>query len=173
MSLSAASGLPPLSMPISSSGHVSERPATVYLHTGIGGAGNYHKYSKGAADSLITSSSSRSRQHPRARFPRSLQSLFCSGIGGAGNVHPISAISSLTAEEEVSRAKVRDSHFRLAWFVGIGGIGNRIRNRQEITKESLEEESESEYSEKALPMGAAEIIKTRMREKLSARGRTG
>ena len=171
MSLASISDLPPLIMPTSKSTFTNERPATVYLHTGIGGAGNYHKYNKGTNDLAVSSSSAHSRQHQRSRFPRSLQSFFCSGIGGAGNLHPISASSSLTAAEETARAKARDSHSRLNWFVGIGGIGNRIRNRQEPTKESLEEESESEYSEKALPLGAAEVIKTRVREKLLAKGR--
>ena len=69
----------------------------------------------------------------------------------------------------MTRVRSRESKFPSTWFVGIGGIGNLIRTRQVSKKEGFDEDGDdtaSEYSEKASPLGAAETLKRRMREKL-------
>ncbi|KAL9117752.1 MAG: hypothetical protein Q9187_005707 [Circinaria calcarea] len=160
-------------MPTSTASLVPDRPATVYLHTGIGGAGNYHKFHR-THDSELTASSSRSRHHHRTLFPRAWQSIFGSGKGGASNGHAITATPSPGIEEELTRVRSREQNFPSTWFVGIGGIGNLIRPRQVSRKEAFdedEEESASEYSEKASPLGAAETLKRKMRGKLMGMAR--
>ena len=146
-----------------------ERPSSVYLHTGIGGRGNYHKFTP-PEDVTPISTSPQPPQSQRTRLPR-LQALFSSGVGGAGNIHPISEIPSLTVEEEQARTKIRESNSPLSWFVGIGGLGNRRRTRHGAKRESIREESDSDFSEKALPVGMAEMLRVRLRQKMSSKKR--
>ena len=153
-----------------------------YCHTGIGGAGNYHK----------SPPSSIPRASRRSPVPRSFRSLFTTGVGGAGNVHAVNTASSISAEEKYLRAKTRESRFPVRWFVSIGGAGNR-KSRERLAssdssavshKESNSfgsaEEKDSDivaangdafvrYSNQALPYGAADVLKARMGEVLGKR----
>ena len=165
---STLSDFEPFTMPTSTASLVPDRPATVYLHTGIGGAGNYHKLHR-THDSELAACSPRSRRHHRTLFPRAWQSIFGSGKGGSSIAHTITATPAPGFVEEMTRVRSPESNFPSTWFVGIGGIGNLIRTRQTSKKETFDEDGDdtaSEYSEKALPLGAAETIKRRMREKL-------
>ena len=163
---------------------VTGRPVSTasYCHTGIGGAGNYHK----------APPSSTPQDPRRPSVPRSFRSLFTTGVGGAGNVHAVNTASSISAEEKYLRAKTRESRFPVRWFVSIGGAGNRksrerlassgssAASRKESNSFGSAEEKDSEivelngdtvgrYSNQALPYGAADVLKARMGEVLGRR----
>ena len=145
---------------------VEGRPSTMYFHTGIGGAGNYHKAYATDASNVPTPTRPRYNYDQRSYLPRSLHSLVSTGIGGAGNIRGTPQVATLSAEEELARSRVRESHSPLRWFVGIGGMGNRTRKRYESPSSSMTCSTSSQYSGQALPLGAAEILKRKMGELL-------
>lgn len=137
----------PSSMP---SALVRGRPKTTYYHNGIGGRGNYHKR---AEDPDPTS-----RQQRRSHFPRSIAAFF----GGSGN-HNASKTSTLTEEDELSHAKGRELHFTSRWFIGIGGLRNRRVPRHHSPSSDMSATTvTSEYSNQALPLGAADIMRRKI-----------
>ncbi|MCJ1375487.1 hypothetical protein MMC20_006724 [Loxospora ochrophaea] len=145
----------------------SRRPGTIYLHSGIGGAGNI--YQTTASDPLEIKSSSRRPSAPhshRGTLPRSLRSFFGNGVGGAGNVHPLSEAFTLTQQEELARARTQESNYPDSWYVGVGGRGNktsRVSSRQSSVRgNSIDSTASSMYSEKALPLGAAHALRVRV-----------
>ncbi|MCJ1385931.1 hypothetical protein MMC17_009056 [Xylographa soralifera] len=132
------------------------RPAsTVYYHTGIGGAGNYHKH---CVDANMGPSP---RHHNRVHFSRSIRSFF-GGLGGGGNIHAMSSIDAIAEQEEAVRVKARDHSYTLRRFVGIGGAGNRTASRMAHDKRREVDEGASAHSGQALPFGAADALKWRM-----------
>ncbi|MCJ1227040.1 hypothetical protein MMC12_003695 [Toensbergia leucococca] len=148
--------------PTSASSLVDGRPQRIYFHHGIGGIGNYHKVHRiDAANPAFGH---------RTRLPRSLQAFFSSGTGGVGNLRTISEASALTAEEQLSRARARDSAFPMNWTVGIGGVGNRRGRIQQQPRCSGSSAADSVYSGQALRLGMAEIIRRKIAEKVLRRG---
>ncbi|MCJ1395667.1 hypothetical protein MMC18_008553 [Xylographa bjoerkii] len=136
---------------------VPARPASaMYYHTGIGGAGNYHKH---CADSSAGGPSP--RHHDRLHLSRSLRSFF-GGIGGGGNIHTMAGIDAVAEQEEAVRIRARDHSYTLRRFVGIGGAGNRTASRMAHDKRREVDESASGYSGQALPFGAADVLKWRI-----------
>lgn len=145
----------------------SGRPAsTVYFHTGIGGAGNYHK------QTVVTApppAGSRQLQKHHSGLPRSFRAFFSTSIGGAGNIHPIIATA---AEDEYIRSRTRESRFPARWFTGI--VGSR-RSGERLSSSSSSEEGKRTamiyrcgndakiWNGQALPYGAADILKVRLR----------
>ncbi|MCJ1322974.1 hypothetical protein MMC15_008325 [Xylographa vitiligo] len=135
---------------------VPTRPAsTLYYHTGIGGAGNYHKH---CADATRGQSP---RHHHRVHLSRSIRSFF-GGIGGGGNIHAMSSIDAIAEQEEAVRIKARDHSYTLRRFVGIGGAGNRTASKMAHDKHREVDEGASAHSGQALPFGAADVLKWRM-----------
>lgn len=141
---------------------VGDRPKTMYFHGGIGGVGNYRKVIRD--DTTDPTPKPRTRQPHRSHLPRSLTGLFSSGIGGAGNMHTRAEEAALTAEEEMKRARIRESHFAKRWFVGIGGMGNRRSMRHQNSPGNLTSSTaSSSYSD----IGAAEVLKQKLLGKRS------
>ena len=136
---------------------VDDRPKTMYFHGGIGGAGNYRKVVRD--DTTVPTPKPRARQPNRSHLPRSLTGLFSSGIGGAGNMHTRAQEAALTAEEEIKRARIRESHLAKRWFVGIGGMGNRRSiHRQNSPGNTMTTSTSSTCSH----IGAAELLKKKL-----------
>ena len=143
--------------PKSTAALVPTRPAsTMYYHTGIGGAGNYHKYCENA--SAISPSP---RQRNRVHISRSLRSFF--GVaGGGGSIHTVASMDAVAEQEEAVRARAREHSYSIRRFVGIGGAGNRTSSRMAYDKRREMDEGASGYSGQALPFGAADFLKWRM-----------
>ena len=69
----------------------------------------------------------------------------------------------MTEEEEMARARARNTHHPMRWFVGIGGIGNRRMRRQQSPSSDFSGiTANTEYSTQALPYGAADIMRRKM-----------
>lgn len=131
------------------------RPKTNYYHNGIGGRGNYHKRAEKADPP--------SREH-RPHFPRSIVAFF--NIGSSGNLQKRNA---LAAEDGLSHGKVRESHFPSKWLIGIGGLGDRRSLRQRSPSSDMSATTvTSEYSNQALPLGAADVIRRKILGERSA-----
>jgi len=136
---------------------VPSRPvSTMYYHTGIGGAGNYHKHC-GDASAIGPSP----RHHHRVHLSRSIRSFF-GGIGGNGNIQAMASIDAIAEQEEAVRVRARDHSYTLRRFVGIGGAGNRTASRMAHDKRKEVDESASGYSGQASLSGAADVLKWRM-----------
>lgn len=132
------------------------RPKTTYYHNGIGGRGNYHKR---AEDTDPTS-----RQQRSSHFPRSIAAFF-----GGGNLQNASKTPTLTEEEELSHAKARELPFPSRWFIGIGGLGNRrVRRRHSPSSNMSATTVTPEYSNQALPLGAADVMRRKILGERSA-----
>ena len=111
------------------------------------------------------------RTEPRRSYlPKSLTGLFSSGVGGAGNMHSQAEEASLTQDEELTRARIRESHFAKRWFVGIGGAGNLRGSRRQHSPSSdvTNTTSSSDYSGKPTDIGTAEVLRRKL---LSVRSR--
>ena len=132
----------------------------MYFHGGIGGAGNYRKVVRD--DTTDFTPKPRTRQPNRSHLPGSLTGLFSSGIGGAGNMHTRAEEAALTVEEEMKRARIRESHFAKRWFVGIGGMGNRRCIRRQNPSGNL-----TSTSSNCSHIGAAEVLKNKLLNKRS------
>ena len=67
---------------------------------------------------------------------------------------------ALTAEEEMERARIRESHFKRRWFVGVGGMGNRkgLRRQHSPGTDTTNTTSSSSFSE----VGVAEALRTKL-----------
>ena len=176
----------------------SSRPSQrSYLHTGVGGAGNYHKFTPAPPyllfppSSLTTSNMPSSvpvapRQPPN-HHRSNLRSLFRSGIGGAGNVYSASNAASLS-EEEYARMKMKTMNDQPSgrWSVGIGGAGNR---REGVVMGKVLPEDRSLdgggsllengsggsgcFGGERVPIGLAEVLKRRIGSVLGMKGRRG
>ncbi|MCJ1486736.1 hypothetical protein MMC06_006914 [Schaereria dolodes] len=144
---------------------VNGRPATMYIRTGIGGRGNYHKTS--VVDELTITTSARDRQiyDQRSYLPRTLHSIFTSGIGGVGNTHGLREAAALDTQEEMDRSRFRESRVPSSRFVGIGGSGNILPKRR-LSPSSTETTSPAslsqQYSGQALPVGVAEVLRRKL-----------
>ncbi|MCJ1400624.1 hypothetical protein MMC11_003832 [Xylographa trunciseda] len=128
----------------------------MYYHTGIGGAGNYHKH---CADTSALGPPP--RHHSRVHLSRSIRSFF-GGIGGSGNIHAMASIDAIAEQEEAIPVRARDRSYALRRFVGIGGAGNRTASRMAQDKRKEVDEGASGYSGQVSPFGAADVLKWRM-----------
>lgn len=149
-------------------------PSTVYLHTGIGGAGNYHR------QTVITGPSAPAavpNQKQHSTTPRSFRSLLSSAISGAGNIRHSANLTSLSPEEDFAVARTRPSRLPLKWFTG---MGNRRAGHQLNSSVSSADDRQSDSSDgtgngppdfrsQPLPYGAADILKWRVGEVLGRR----
>ena len=106
----------------------------------------------------------RTRQPRTSHLPRSLTGFFTSGVGGAGNMHTRAEEASLTPEEEVARARIRQSHFAKRWFVGIGGMGNMRSSRRQQSPSSDYSDfiKTAEQANRPAHIGAAEALKRKL-----------
>lgn len=137
---------------------VDNRPQPVYFHGGIGGAGNYRKIIRDENTALA--SKPQTRQPKGRHLPRSLKGLFSSGIGGAGNMHTRVEEAPLTAEEEMKRARIRESHIAQRRHIGIGGMGNRKGMRRQDSPGNLT--TSTTTSSSSSHIGAAEVLKNKL-----------
>lgn len=138
---------------------VRGRPKPTYYHNGIGGRGNYHKRAEDADPT--------SRRPRRSHFPRSIAALF----GGSGHLQNASKTPTLTEEEDLTHAKVRELplSFPSRWFIGIGSLGNRRMRRQHSPGSDMSATTvTSEYSSQALPLGAADVMRRKILGERSA-----
>ncbi|MCJ1247810.1 hypothetical protein MMC30_005025 [Trapelia coarctata] len=151
--------------------HYGRPSSTVYFHTGIGGAGNYHR------QAVVTPPpASSALQDPKYRSnpQRSFRSLLSNAISGAGNIRHSANLTDLSPEEESTVARTRPSRFPVRWFTG---IGNRRAGHKPSSFISSADDRQSdssdgngngpaEYRSQALPYGAADILKWRVGEVL-------
>ena len=182
------------SFPSTTTTSPSSRPSQrSYLHTGIGGAGNYHKYTPQPQPSVIPPSAFASSSTISSNLPAALRQsqnhhrlnqrlLFRSGIGGAGNVYAADDAASLSDEEYTRmKARVEMGRPKGRWCVGIGGAGNR---RESIALGKLVEadpvrgmegipldDGSCASGNQKVPVGLAEVLRRRLGSVLGRRGR--
>jgi hypothetical protein len=153
----------------------SGRPAsTIYIHTGIGGAGNYHKtivispaQSNPSAGPPAPSSRHLQRQQPTT-LPRSFKAFFEGGLNG-GNLPAPSGMASMIADDECARGRGREARLPVRWVAGSNGIENRRGKERLSSSSSRGEETDRSgdvvaYNGQGLPYGAADVIKWRIGE---------
>lgn len=101
-----------------------------YVHSGRGGAGNFHKAPK--------TSSGTTARGPASKFETLPQtsSKFSAGRGGAGNIHDGSERPIFSFDEELARQSTRDRKMQegAVWHVGRGGAGNWISTSQSASR---------------------------------------
>lgn len=156
--------------------HCGRPSSNVYCHTGIGGAGNYHR------QVVITGppGSTVPNRKDRSTVPRSFRSLLSSAISGASNIRHSANLTSLSPspeEEEYAVASTRPSRFPVRWFTGIGSrrAGHKLSSSISSADDMQSDPSDgsgkgpADYRSQALPYGAADIIKWRVGEVLLRR----
>ncbi|KAI9793407.1 MAG: hypothetical protein M1816_000299 [Peltula sp. TS41687] len=159
-----------------------------YVHSGIGGVGNYHRVeSRSQAIRFIKISLSRCKK------------TFSTGIGGAGNRHDSSqaAMLSSSSDDKVARrtkaSQYQERHASGVYHYGIGGTGNQaIKNKKNRSSSSFaaaeavspletaaaassstaavspppaprpETEKVVQYSDQPLPVGAADRLAAKL-----------
>ncbi|KAI9832519.1 MAG: hypothetical protein M1819_004308 [Sarea resinae] len=131
----------------STSSLVERRTNPGYVHSGIGGAGNYHK---------VDSSTPPPASSSQLVLPPRPAASFSSGIGGAGNIHYACERAVLSSYEELARDRARENNTPTVYHVGIGGAGNRAARF--TSSSSLSSNSSSQYSSTPLPLGAADQL---------------
>ncbi|MCJ1322201.1 hypothetical protein MMC15_007547 [Xylographa vitiligo] len=99
-----------------------------YVHTGIGGAGNYHRYEPAASSTSpnpIRSTTTVVPTHPSAQPRR-----FTSGRGGAGNRYQASERAMFSFDEELERVRGGSEGMAPVYHIGRGGVGNLLDERK-------------------------------------------
>ncbi|MCJ1391237.1 hypothetical protein MMC18_004099 [Xylographa bjoerkii] len=94
-------------------------PSAKYVHTGIGGAGNYHRYEPTASSTSSKTTTTAVPTHPSAQ-PRH----FTTGRGGAGNRYQASERAMFSFDEELERVRRGSEGLAPVYHVGRGGMGN-------------------------------------------------
>ncbi|MCJ1435379.1 hypothetical protein MMC27_004751 [Xylographa pallens] len=103
-------------------------PSTKYVHTGIGGAGNYHRY-----ESVAPSTSSNALKPTTSAVPThpSAQPRHCTtGRGGAGNRYQASERAIFSFDEELERVRRGPEGMAPVYHIGRGGVGNLLDERR-------------------------------------------
>ncbi|KAF2841499.1 hypothetical protein M501DRAFT_990007 [Patellaria atrata CBS 101060] len=107
-----------MSMTSSSEVSLNKHLSSTYTHSGIGGAGNYHKKASLPPSPVLPTP-----------LPVRTATHFTTGIGGAGNVHLMSKrATDDMADRTLAKAleKAIQERKNGAWHSGIGGAGNRV-----------------------------------------------
>ena len=148
------------------------RPSsTVYCHTGIGGAGNYHRQ---AVLKPPPDPSAIQDQKNRYNPPRSFRSFLSAAISGAGNIRHSADLTSLSPEEDFTVDRARPSRVPVRWFMGIGSRRAGHKPSSSISSADDRQSDSSDgsgngpayYRSQPLPYGAADILKWRVGEVL-------
>ena len=69
---------------------------------------------------------------------------------------------ALTPEEEMARARIRQSYGPKRWFVGIGGMGNLKGRRQPSPSSLTNTTTDSDSDNRPPPIGAAEALRRKL-----------
>ncbi|MCJ1471435.1 hypothetical protein MMC13_000074 [Lambiella insularis] len=99
-------------------------PPKKYIHTGIGGAGNYHRYA-----AVATASPAAMPSQPSAQ-PRP----FAAGRGGAGNKYLASEQAMFSFDEELAQQRRGLDAVAPVYHVGRGGAGNLMDERRRLAE---------------------------------------
>ncbi|KIX00652.1 uncharacterized protein Z518_09717 [Rhinocladiella mackenziei CBS 650.93] len=108
-------------------------PASHYVSTGRGGAGNVTR-----APASVTSGSDASGTAARVTLtaPSRDRKTFTAGRGGAGNVFPSSERAIFSFDEELEQQLVQERHAAPVFHVGRGGAGNVTSSQPRVFVDS-------------------------------------
>ena len=108
-------------------------PATSYLATGRGGAGNIIK-----AKDLSKGSDAQGPPSKIALSSRRPSTTFISGRGGMGNLHPVSERAIFSFDEELERQMKMENDIAPVFHTGRGGAGNYASTNASSRQKSME-----------------------------------
>jgi len=143
---------------------------TKYVHTGIGGAGNYHRYEPAASPS--SSSSSRSTTTAMPTHPPAQPRRFTTGRGGAGNRCQPSERAIFSFDEELEPVRRGSEGMAPVYHIGRGGVGNLLDERR-ISAGAERAGSISSGGSEGSYRGVGEKSKEWLRERLSRGSASG
>ncbi|MCJ1405703.1 hypothetical protein MMC11_008932 [Xylographa trunciseda] len=115
-------------MPIHTTSPHPSVPSTKYVHTGIGGAGNYHRYEPTTSSTSLNPIRSTTTAVPT--YPSAQPRNFTTGRGGAGNRCQPSERAIFSFDEELERVRKDSEGMAPVYHIGRGGVGNLLDERR-------------------------------------------